>query len=278
MQNKILQDGLNECSNFDYHSDRKYLSSSVLKTIYKSLDDYKHEYLDGNKKQFGNENALLEGSLTHSMLLEPHQVSNDYIFFDGLRKAGNQWENFVAEIRSEDVGKPIVSRPQKLRVQSYIEAFKRRPEAVQMLTGGQAEQTICGTLNGVPIKVRFDYINVERGEVYDIKTTGKPADPENFKATVNGLSYQLSAALYCAMAEQFYGKKFRFVFLVISKQEPIDCQIYRASESTMAEGRRMVDVACAKYLKALETGNWCEPEEASVSETSSVSHYEILEI
>lgn len=276
---KQLQDGLNDCSNADYHADRKYLSSSVLKVLYKDLAEYKRQYLDGIKATFGNENALNEGSLVHAKLLEPHNVHQDFVFFNGLRKSGADFEAFKNSLNSTDRNKLIISKPQKLRVDSYIAAFNRRPEAVEFLTGGFPEQTICGSLNGVPIKVRFDYINVDKGYIADVKTTGYPADVNSFKQTLNGLSYQLSAALYCAMAEQYYGKKFDFYFLVISKQDPQECHVYKTSEATMSEGRSMVDLACAKYLVAKETGVWVEPKvETPPTEISSNSNYEILEV
>jgi hypothetical protein len=272
---KELVDGVNDCSNADYHADRKYLSSSVLKVVYKNLAEYHNQYILGNKATFGNENALNEGSLVHAKLLEPHNVKHDFVFFSGLRKSGADYEAFKSALAPTDK-RIIISRPQKLRVDSYIAAFNKRPEAVEMLKGGQPEQTICGTLNGVPIKVRFDYINVEKGYIADVKTTGYPADVDTFKQTLKGLSYQLSAALYCAMAEQYYGKKFDFYFLVISKQDPQECHVYKTSETTMNEGRMMVDKACRKYLKAKESGIWVEASE--VTETSIETDYEILEV
>ena len=47
---KELVDGVNYCSNFDYHSNRTYLSSSVLKTVYKDLAKYYAEYILGEKE------------------------------------------------------------------------------------------------------------------------------------------------------------------------------------------------------------------------------------
>ncbi|MEZ0208724.1 MAG: PD-(D/E)XK nuclease-like domain-containing protein [Candidatus Paceibacterota bacterium] len=271
---KQLVDGLNDCSNADYHKDRKYLSSSVLKVIYKDLAEYKSQYIDGNKKEMSNQGALDEGSLTHAYLLDPATIKTEYAFYPGLRKAGADWEAFKASLDPDSGHKIIISKPQKLKVESYVKAFKARPEAVEMLKDGAAEQTICGTLNGVPIKVRFDYINVDKGAIYDVKTTGYPADVDSFKQTLNGLSYQLSAALYCALAEQYYNRKFDFYFIVISKSE-LECHVYKTSDKTMSEGRRMVDVACAKYLKAKETNVWIEPE---VEVENEISNYEILEV
>lgn len=269
-----LMDGLNDCSNEVYHADRKYLSSSVLKTIYTSLADYKHQYIDGNKKEFGNAAALEEGSAVHTLLLEPHRWKLDYNFFDGLRKAGERWEEFKANLDSSNRNKVTLSKPQQLRVQSFVEAYKARPEAAKYLTGGVSEQTICGTLHGVKIKTRFDYINSDAGFLADVKTTGYPADKDSFTQTLEGLKYELSAALYTAMAEQFYGKKFEFYFIVVGKKDLV-CHVYKTSEATMARGRKMVAKACDKYLRAKESGIWLD---AELPMCENISEYVVEEI
>ncbi len=272
---KILVDGLNHCTNADYHADRKYLSSSVLKVIYTDLAAYKDKYLDGNPgPAFGNQGALDEGSLTHAMLLDPATLKTEYSFYPGLRKQGEDFEAFKAAVGTD---KLIISKPQRLRVEQYVEACRARPEAMAMLSGGFPEQTICGELHGVPIKVRFDYVNVEKGELYDVKTTGYPADIESFKQTLTGLKYQLSAALYCSMAENYYGKPFTFYFIVISKKDLV-CHVYKTSAATRAEGDAMVKTACEKYLTAKQINVWSEALEPDTITISTPTQYEILEV
>jgi hypothetical protein len=271
---KQLVDGLNHVSNADYHADRKYLSSSVLKVLYKDLADYKHQYLDGNTREMSNQNALDEGSLTHAVLLDPATLKTEFAFYDGLRKQGPEFQAFKDAVGS---GKIIISKPQRMRVDSYVAACRRRKVAIEMLTGGEPEQTICGTLSGVPIKVRFDYINVALGEIYDIKTTADSADLEAFKITIEKYKYDLSAALYLAMAEQYYGKKFVFKFIVISKQDPPNCEVYKLSERSRARGQAMIDVAIAKYLTAKQNNVWAEQVTPEPQVTEPI-FYEILEV
>lgn len=254
-----LVDGLNDCSNSEYHADRKYISSSVLKTIYKSLDIYYNEYILGMKKEISSSTqATFDlGSLVHSYILEPHLVENDYNFFKGFRKAGPEYKEFLESARH---GKPIISSPQHHSAKELVEAYKRNKHAPSLISGGFSEQTICGTLHGVPIKTRYDYINVDKGFISDVKTTAYPSDKENFTQTVDGLMYHLSAALYCAMAEQYYGKPFDFYFIVLSKRDKT-CNVFKLSDEKMELGKRIVAEACAKYKKAKETNDWTELKE-----------------
>jgi hypothetical protein len=258
---KKLVDGLNHCSNSDYHADRKYLSSSVLKTILVSLEAYKTQYIDGIAKVFGNRNALDLGSLIHSLILEPELVNESYNFFPGFRKAGNDYENFIANLAPERVNLPVISGAQNAEAQKLMAAYYRNKVALKVMSSVVCEQTICGTLHGVPIKVRFDAVDVEAGIIWDVKTTAWPGEVESFKQTMADLNYPLSGALYCAMAEQYYGKPFRFGYIVISKKDPVSCHVYLTSKATAAAGDLQVKKACAKYLKAKETNVWTEPKE-----------------
>jgi hypothetical protein len=114
----------------------------------------------------------------------------------------------------------------------------------------------------VPIKVRFDAIDVERGMILDIKTTGQSAELESFKLTMDGLKYPLSGALYCEMAKQFYGKEFTFYYIVLGKKVPPSCHVYKTSKETAFQGTIMVHAALEKYKTAMKTNCWTEPTKA----------------
>jgi PDDEXK-like domain of unknown function (DUF3799) len=272
---KQLVDGLNlDISNESYHNDTNYLSSSVLKTILKSLDDYRVQYIEGHKKQFSNKDALNTGTLLHTAILEPHLYDNSFLVYPGMRRAGREYEEFVANIKPQDAGKPIMLLSHMHQIKNLLAAYNRHSVAKDLMKKVMCEQTICGELFGVPIKTRFDAIDVEAGLVLDIKSTGYSGERDAFVETVKGLNYALSGALYCAMAEQYYGKPFTFMYIVLSKMD-LTCNVYKTSEATALRGLMDVKKACAKYLKAKESGIWTEPENAA---NMSISNEEILEV
>lgn len=274
---QVLVDGLNHCTNFQYHSDRKYISSSVLKTVYKDIAKYHKEYILGEKNEISSslENSFSEGSLVHSMILEAHLTASEFNFFPGFRKSGDEFQNFLRSIPPAKQQCPIISAPQKHRCDKLYEAYTKLTEAVQLIQNGFAEQTICGQLHGVNIKTRFDYINVEKGYIADVKTTAHPSDIDSFKMTIDSYMYNLSAALYCSMAEQYYGKPFAFYFIVLSKKD-FTCDVYKTSENSRKEGDRIIMEACKKYVKAKATNIWTE--EVKSDTVLFTGDYEIQEI
>jgi len=233
-----------------YHSDISILSSSMLKCILKSPAEFKRQYIDG-ERQNGDAAHFIEGTYTHTLLLEPHRVAEDYAFYSGGIKRGFEWQNFW----EANQNKTILSAPQKMRGEQYASTIQKRPEALNMLQGGFSEHTMFGNIMGVPVKMRADYINIDQGYIVDVKTTAQPADEEVFRQTVKQFGYDLSAALYCDIANQSTGKLFDFYWVVISKQDLV-CDIYKASSETLSNGAGKVTHALYLYKKCTETGVW----------------------
>ena len=216
--------------------------------------------------------AFDEGSYAHTLILEPHMASEEYAFFEGWRKAGKEWEAFKAD--EENQGKIMLSVPQKKRVEQLIESYAKRPCAVELVSGGFPEYTVAGEINGVKLKARADYINIDKGYIADVKTTGYSSELETFSYTIDRFSYDLSAALYAMMFEQYYGKPFDFYFIVLSKKEKT-CDVFKTSEETMERGKAMVHEAIATYKNCLATGVWKSNVKPSFE---SEDEYEIKEI
>lgn len=261
---KKLQMGVNlGFSNNSYHEDRTFLSSSVLKTIYKDIAAYKLQYIDGvEKEKPKNQTALDDGTLAHMLILEPELVASEVAVYPGLFKRGKEYDNFVSQtiLDSERAGLPtplIVSQAQWLRSQELLASYKSNKTARKLIEASEKEYTVCSELLGVPVKMRADAIDVENGIITDIKTTGYASGVDVFKGTLNMLSYELSAALYCMIAEAHYKRPFTFYFVVLSKSDK-RCEVYRTSKETRLMGENMVKTALKKYITAKSTNVWAE--------------------
>lgn len=253
----ILKPGINHVDNRTYHSDKEYFSSSDLKTLLKDPKEfYKNKILKEVKEQKENPHFDI-GSLVHSMILEEHLVNEEFAFFNGMRKQGAEFEAF----KLANPGKILMSKPQKMKCEYYVNGYKRRPEAVQLISGGFSEHTICVDMEGINIKVRCDYINVDKGYIADVKTTGFSVDRDSFKVTCDQYMYQLSGALYCKAAEQFYGKNFDFYFVAISKMDG-ECRVFKLSEESKQRGLLQIAESFTIYRNCLKTGIWEKQEKA----------------
>lgn len=264
-----LIEGINNCTNPEYHSDKEWLSSSSLKTLLQSPKKYHDEHVLGLKKDEPENPAYIEGSLTHSLILEGDRVPIEYAFFPGLRKQGAEYEEFKAA----NPEKTIISAAQNGRCQAYLRAFQNNPAAVDLIRAGFPEYSIAQIIDGVKCKMRADWIDLERNFIVDVKTSGFPVTHEEFKLTIEQYKYALSAAFYCRIAEQFYGRPFDFYFVAISKKE-LDCQVYKVSEMTRRKGNSEVARSLDIYKKCVQSGVW----PASLDTSKGPQKYEILEV
>jgi hypothetical protein len=264
----MLNIGINHVSNKTYHSAKEWLSSSSLKKLLKDPSIfYKEEILQQRPEEKENP-AFEDGSLMHSLILEPEKVASEYAFYTGLIKRGREFEEFKAA----NPGKTVISAPQKARCLALVRAHENNKIANELLQGGFAEYTICQVWKDLKIKVRCDYINIEKGYILDVKSTGRLAEIEEFKQTISMYKYDLSAALYCAIAEIQYGKPFDFYFDVLSKKDG-DVQVYKLSEATKERGYNDCALAARIYKECMTSGNW-----PKVLSPKHESQAEVLEV
>lgn len=255
-------------SNADYHANKTHLSSSGLKLLLQSPEQFYNDFVLGQRQE--QEKAVFdEGSFTHTLILEPAKI-NEYAIFPGLRKQGAAWEYF----KGDNAGKKILSAPQVARCESLARAYQSLPAALKLLEVGISEHTMVSSLLDVPVKARADRINIEAGYIVDIKTTSMPSDLECFKATIEQYRYELSAALYAAIASEVYKKEFDFYWLVLSKADN-GCEIYKASQATLAAGAALYKRALMLYKKCMTNNSWTL--DTPLKEFDKLN-YEILEV
>lgn len=251
-----------------YHSDYSVLSSSMIKTIAEDPAKFKSNYIDGNRSE-STAPHFIEGSYVHSLILEPEKTVTEYAIFPGFRKAGADYEAFSAAHN----GKVIISQPQMHRCGNLFRGYKARKEATDLVTGGLAEHTLTSSILNIAVKCRADYINPDAGYIVDVKTTAELSGTDMFKFTIQRFQYDLSAALYCQIAYDTYGKLFDFYWVVISKADG-ECHVYKASTETLSAGAAKYTQGLIIYKKCLASGVWGKPQPTD----RSTKTYEIVEI
>lgn len=246
-----LKLGLNAyVSNKEYHADKGFLSSTPLKSLVVDSMGFYNDYILGNKREQSSK-AFDIGSLVHTLVLEPEKAEAEYAFYPGKRMAGQEWEEF----KHANPRKVILREDQKPDCEAWAQSALSHPVAKELLHSGQPELTVTGLLDEVPVKVRTDYINIAKGIIVDIKTTGRQTHADLFRNSVDQFQYDLSAALYAAICEQEFKKKFDFYFVTISKQDN-QTAVYQMSHSSMRIGQSKVNFALARYKECMASGDW----------------------
>lgn len=237
-------------SNEEYHANSTHLSSSQLKMVLKDPMQYYKKYILKEKQTETNGNHFVLGSVCHLLSLEPH-LADSIVEYKGSVRRGAAWELF----KGENQGKLILPTADMERVTLMMKSLQDCEPAEIMFHNTLKEHTMVATLNGIPVKARADAINIEQGIIIDLKTTAFASGLDVFKQTVEGLSYDLSAALYSMIAEQLFGRPFDFYFVVLSKTD-FGCKIYKTSKSTMLKGISDVHLSLERYKQHTLTNDW----------------------
>jgi hypothetical protein len=250
----MLVNGVNHnISNKAYHANKTHLSSSALKLILKSPQEFYQRYVLGIHEEPRNKGALAIGTATHFAVLEGHLFDSEVAVYPGPMRRGAAWTAF----EKEHAHKTIVTMSEMDKVTAMVEAYKSNPTAVELVSSCLAEHTICANYNGVDIKVRCDGINVEKGIIIDIKTTAYASGTDIFKETLANLAYDLSGYTYAKVSSLVYDKKFDFLFIVLSKLDN-QCRVYKMSKNTMLEGKKLFESAIETYKQKILTGDWSD--------------------
>ncbi len=253
-------------SNKDYHDDRLFRSSSVLKTALKDPKKFHDVYVLGKEGPAMPQAALDFGNYVHTAILEPHLLEEEYIIYPGGRKAGKVWEQFKYLHRD----KTILSNNQYMKAQDLIDSFLQTEFEQSdsehlvfgdaLFKGGVAEESLFTELGGMPIKVRFDYrISPEdgtKGIIKDIKTTSSYANSaKDAKDICESFGYLTSAALYVDAVEKETGIKHDFHLVFMSKAD-LKCNLYKVSEKSLERGRQQYKEAIKTILEWEKTGKY----------------------
>ncbi len=173
-------------------------------------------------------------------ILEPEEYVKQVVFFSGVRR-GVKWDEF--KFLNKD--KLILGDMQKIQLDTMYNSFLKSGLGPKLISGGSAEVSLFTELQDNAIRVRADYISVDEGIIFDLKSTSGMIEEEKFKRSAEGkmYGYDLQAALYVDAFSKHYDKPFSFCWIVMSKDHD-QIEFFKASREMIAQGRK-------KYIKAI---------------------------
>jgi len=219
------------------------LSSSACKTLLDSPKQYYKSITGGSK----GTQALRDGRVFHTMVLEPDMVSERYYFMDiGSRNTKAYREKAMEEERE------IILKKEWHYLSNLQDDLMMVEDAQELLSDGVAEQPMIGEIFGVPFRAKADYLKSD--EIVDLKTTAEIGDIENGKGWIwtakNKWHYDMQAYIYTTL---FNVPK--FTFLLVEKGSG-EVGIVEASEAFINSGRMKVKFAVDTYNKYFVDGEF----------------------
>lgn len=234
-----------ELSNAQYHANAEYYSSSQLKD---AIDDIEYFHLKYILKRIERKEipAFAIGTYYHTAILEPERLYEECAVFSGKIRSGKKWIAF----KEENADKAIITMSELTQAENLIEATRKSPRSMEFLEKGVAETSCFTELDGLKVRVRSDWMDVERGFIMDLKsTTGPVKNPFKIQQKVANYQYDLSAAMYLDAFNQEVGGQLTDFYWVFASKDQAQCKAWKATDKMLEIGRRKYRYAISQIRK-----------------------------
>ena len=240
--------GIYDCyTNAEYHA-HEAVSKSGLDLIHKSPAHYKAARHEDTP-------ALRFGTAFHCAVLENDRFNATYTVIEGDRRTKAVKDSIKD---AEAAGKIILTADDFNAIMSMAQAVFKNPICAALLRGSLKENSVFSELDGVRVKCRPDGWSIEKGVLFDLKST-EDASPEGFARTVAKYRYHVQDAFYrhvVASATNCDADDLSFIFIAIEKKPPFAVALYTLDELAKLQGWVDAREDLRRYKVAKDTGKW----------------------
>lgn len=219
-----------------------------------------HSYLNPNRVQDEDTDALRIGAAVHTLILEPDEWHERYLVrtesLDGRTKEGKAWK-----AEAETSGRKIVGYADWCMVRGVTAAVKEHPLARRAFEASAPEVTLTlkDSETGVWLKARPDALPRDARRLpfsVQLKTT-QDASPAAFAKSVWGYGYHLGAAMEIDMLAMLgWHDNPGALLIAVEKEPPYAVSLLRLSDEAVAWGRHQYRRALRRFADCLAAGKW----------------------
>ena len=187
---------------FDAYRDMDGLNFSLAKDAWKTPRSFRA----AERVTQVATDAMREGSLIHSMVLEPGALREEYVKGPDCRRGTKEWKSFED---TKSRGRKIVKPDEWSNAERVADAVRSNADALQLLDpdGGEVEVVYTWTdeETGLILKSRIDI--VRDGVIVDLKTTTDASGHTMSRRLVTSPFYYLAQLAWYQMAyHSFHGE------------------------------------------------------------------------
>lgn len=165
------------------------------------------------------------------------------------------WHEILEQVKKDAGNRTIVPADDYDKVMRMRQTLINNPVINDIIERGHPEISIYSEINGVPVKVRLDYVSKDAC-IIDYKTT-QSAQPEEFGRLASNLGYYMKMALQHDVFQIAYGRPPTAVKLLAQEKEPPFLgKLFTLTPWQLALGREQYQAALSLYARCKETDIW----------------------
>ncbi len=237
-----------------YHA-HPALSSTEARLLLRKGGPARYRYKKDNPPMVEPSPKFDIGSAVHSKVLG---VGYDVVTVDAA-----DWRTKAAQEAREAAraaGKIALLAREVAEVDAIAEAVLAHPTARALFTQpGQREASVFATVDGVPVRGRFDFLpdlTLPRPVAVDLKTTAGEATPDEFGKAAARYFYDVQEAWYLDALEQATSSRPDFAYVVVEKEPPYLTAVFQIPLVLRERGQELAKKARALYLDCVTTDQW----------------------
>lgn len=248
----------------DYHGQYKgHIGNSQLKDMAKTMAHFNYNLYNPEVITAQKQATFDLGNLFHWATLEPDmveqraiQIPGDYLGSTEAWLTGKAVKEEIEEWKLEHPGK-LICKPKMWKTAHWMaKNVRKHPAAAVLLDAGEAEVTIFSTMNGIPTKVRPDYLPTGRRIAVDLKSDANPA-PIAFKKKIYDMGYFRGGAYYLDNITQVFNELYLdYMWIVADKTPPHPVVVFHANAQDLTLGRKSYQELLERYEYCLEHDVW----------------------
>jgi len=213
------------------------------------------------------------GTGIHALTLEPAEFERQFVVVPDFHldaentsgtgknikpsesKATKYVKQKVAEFATANAGKKFLSGAQYQSALNAIKAIHERPHLKAMIDRCQKEITLRGEILGLPMKGRVDLLDIQGGEIIDLKTTAD-CEAYAFGRTFANLNIAFKMAIYRELARQQFKRTFVCSIIAQETAGDFDNTYYPIPDVALDNALKQVKEVIRQYQTAMETNVW----------------------
>jgi hypothetical protein len=237
-----------------YRAMKDAVSISELNVYRKAGVLYKHEIIDGHKRQSTPQQTL--GTALHHAYLESHSFDSAYNIGWAIDKRTTEGKKEAAR-RDElerRLGVTFLNPDDMTKIVDACKILNDHPILKNIKPKLKFEASMFWENNGIKSKGRLDAFDPETGLIVDLKTT---KDAKNFAKSIIDYGYHRQAAYYLDGLKTITGVDAKeFIWVCIEMDAPHLCAIYRADETMIAVGRHEYQQDLVAFKNSKDKNEW----------------------